>query len=491
MKTTLFIKRVAATARNHAVETAISLIAAIFGIILIWNSDSIFGNALQYMPAFFLLAYTLRECMPSPQATGPLAKSIPVLYYLSGLFWIPLLFLPTLEFPSPLNTVSTVIAVLLYPAVTGVRDNKAFFGNLLFYLRGILFAGAVSVVAYLLICTIFGSFFYIFGLEKHSMSRLLGVSASLCFLFIFPMLFLVFHGKRAERVISYKGRVFNIFVNYVFTPAILIYGIVLYLYIIRIVFDWSLPIGGVAYMVIGFVAALFLFKGCRLLTEQRFLNFIYDKASWIALPTLVLLWVSWGNRVSEYGFTVNRVYLAVVGSLLTAMAVYFLFRRTASYRYALWTGIFLCAVVTYIPGITATDIESHSQSGREDSEQDVAITYQTITPSETINIEGYRHLTRLHYYTDVGPRIKVEDDYVLIFNDKDELIYSSSQEAFLKEQFRKNHLPFNRLITEKEGESLLYLDLGDKGTVVFNNLLLNFDTEYHLVNIEGGVLLTR
>lgn len=284
---------------------------------------------------------------------------------------------------------------------------------------------------------------------------------------------------------------FNIFVNYVFTPAILIYGIVLYLYIIRIVFDWSLPKGGVAYMVIGFVAALFLFKGCRLLTEQRFLNFIYDKASWIALPTLVLLWVSWGNRVSEYGFTVNRVYLAVVGSLLTAMAVYFLFRRTASYRYALWTGIFLCAVVTYIPGITATDIESHSQSGREDSEQDVTITYQTITPSETINIKGYRHLTRLHYYTDVGPRIKVEDDHVLIFNDKDELIYSSSPEAFLKEQFRKNHLPFNRLITEKEGESLLYLDLGDKGTVVFNNLLLNFDTEYHLVNIEGGVLLTR
>jgi hypothetical protein len=58
---------------------------------------------------------------------------------------------------------------------------------------------------------------------------------------------------RNEELKFQKG--LKIFTQYVLLPIIVIYVIILYLYLFKIIFNWNLPVGWVSYLVIGFSTA--------------------------------------------------------------------------------------------------------------------------------------------------------------------------------------------------------------------------------------------
>ena len=166
---------------------------------------------------------------------------------------------------------------------------------------------------------------------------------------------------------SYKeanGKILKILIDYIFSPALIIYTAILYIYIGRIVLRWELPNGGVAYIVAIFMAVGLICHLFRLLVEKRHFEWFYKAFPFIAIAPLILLWIGAFRRIGEYGLTEVRVYLICLALLLTIFTAMLVKDKTRNFQ--LMTLILALAAIlfTYIPGIRAKDFGIRSQKAR-------------------------------------------------------------------------------------------------------------------------------
>ena len=115
----------------------------------------------------------------------------------------------------------------------------------------------------------------------------------------------------------------------------------------KILVTWSLPEGGVAYLVFGFTLFALAEKALQFLMRKRLYDWFFDRFSLISLPTQLLFWVGAIRRTSEYGLTSPRIYLLVCGGLMTLCVVLFLFRRAGRYMYVCLTAFAVFAAFAY------------------------------------------------------------------------------------------------------------------------------------------------
>ena len=290
-----------------------------------------------------------------------------------------------------------------------------------------------------------------------------------------PLLFFMFNQEREEKEES-RNRLFEVLLNYVLSPALLIYAVILYLYFIKVAVLWSLPKGAVAYIVVSFVSVTFILKGCQVFLTKRYYDWFYKHASFAVLPALVMYWVGACYRINEYGFTEPRVYLLVVGLILTCLAVLFFTKQSGRYLYASCLAIVFLSVVTYIPGITAKDIERISQTGRDDyPPEDKNYDYQAyleIDNGEPLDISGYQFLMPVAGYKNPGKMwTTTERDTFYLFNHKGDTIYRESLTIFWNNQLAKAGLTPYDSIPETMFPVLLEFDM-DSAKLVFNTINL-------------------
>jgi len=201
-------------------------------------------------------------------------------------------------------------------------------------------------------------------LLKSNSSRLYLIPMHLVTYIVIPMMCLNFFSEQ-DSELKLK-RFVNTCVNYIFTPALIVYAIILYIYIFKILINWELPQGGVAYMVGTFCTLALLCMLVRPALEKKTFNWFYRFFPAIAIPPIILLWIGITRRLSEYGVTTVRAYLVIFAILLTVFIAMTAFRKT---RKAQWMVIMLgvvLAVFTFIPGITAKDFGIRSQMARLD-----------------------------------------------------------------------------------------------------------------------------
>ena len=122
--------------------------------------------------------------------------------------------------------------------------------------------------------------------------------------------------------------------------------------------------GGIAYLVFGYAIVATVLKACQPMLLRRMYDWYYGRFSLIALPALAMFWTGVGYRVQQYGFTQDRVYLAVCGAIMTVTILLFFSRRSGRYLYVAALSGVLLAVFTYIPGVTAAAIGIRSQMQR-------------------------------------------------------------------------------------------------------------------------------
>lgn len=204
-----------------------------------------------------------------------------------------------------------------------------------------------------------------FLLLKSNSSRLYLIPMHLVTYIVIPMMCLHFFSEQ-DGELKLK-RFVNTCVNYIFTPALIVYAIILYIYIFKILINWELPQGGVAYMVGTFCTLALLCMLVRPALEKKTFNWFYRFFPAIAIPPIILLWIGITRRLSEYGVTTVRAYLVIFAILLTVFIAMTAFRKT---RKAQWMVIMLgvvLAVFTFIPGITAKDFGLRSQMSRLNS----------------------------------------------------------------------------------------------------------------------------
>ena len=158
----------------------------------------------------------------------------------------------------------------------------------------------------------------------------------------------------------------RVIVDYILSPALVAYAVILLLYIVRILIRWELPDGGVAYMVQGFLVDALL---CYLLRmqipeSQRHFEWFYRPFPYIALAPLALLWIGAIRRIGEYGITGPRFYLLVLAVVVTLFVLRLLRERPFAFRRLFLVLIGLAVLFTYIPGIRAKDFGIRSQRAR-------------------------------------------------------------------------------------------------------------------------------
>ena len=109
----------------------------------------------------------------------------------------------------------------------------------------------------------------------------------------------------------------KIFTQYILLPLLTIYLVILYSYGLKILLSWNWPEGIVSYLIIS-VAVVGIFLVLLLYPYQKEANsnwvkrfsFIY----YIALvPLVVMLFVAIGMRIGDYGITINRYLITLLG----------------------------------------------------------------------------------------------------------------------------------------------------------------------------------
>ena len=275
------------------------------------------------------------------------------------LFLMPLSlepFITSLAFPF-----TYVLAALLLIVGTRRLTDRPFGAHLLHVVTQLAFGVLVTGILNLAILAITWSFFYIFGIkEPHNFYSY--IYAFLWF-FVAPLVCVSFI-SRDEYEEGETPKILQIIINFILTPAIIIYAVILYAYTLKILFTWDLPKGGVAWMVMGFIVVALAGHLAQYILPRRHYDWFYRNFTWIALPPLVLYWVGTLYRIRLYSFTESRVYLLVAGVLMTLFVFMLLWK--AQRRYQLMTLLAMLAVVvfTYIPGISAKSIGLACQQSR-------------------------------------------------------------------------------------------------------------------------------
>ena len=284
-----------------------------------------------------------------------------VCYFASALFWIPLFFWRP-DMGEAGTVVMYILSFILLFASGGRQDNERYAATIIHCLvKGdiaILVAGVLSLAVLAIV----------FSVDFLFLSRSLAdewyiYPQLLVWLVIAPMLCCAFV---SDPPAEWKGRrILTLTADYVLTPTLLIYTVILYAYMLRILIQWKLPDGGVAYLVGGFVSVALL---CRLLQEllvKRNYDWYYRFFPYVAVGPLVLLWIGIARRIGEYGLTEMRIYLVAVAMLLTLFTIFLLWPRTRSFfRMSLIAGG-VAVLLTFIPGIRARDLGNRFQRAEE------------------------------------------------------------------------------------------------------------------------------
>jgi hypothetical protein len=159
----------------------------------------------------------------------------------------------------------------------------------------------------------------------------------------------------------------KVFTQYVLLPLVVVYVLILYAYLIKIIAEWTWPKGWVANLVLGFsitgIFSLLLVHPIR----QRAENVWIDRfARWYyiaEIPLVVVLLLAIWRRITEYGITENRYFVLVLGLWLAGIVLYFLIRKRASIK-AIPASLCILALLTTFGPWGAFQVSERSQATR-------------------------------------------------------------------------------------------------------------------------------
>lgn len=471
--------------RQNPVEVLLTVLFCVLMCFSQYNYSTGVSEILPYFPAFFLTTCLLNRLTEGKRSRW--------LYVVSFGFFIPFFWIAP-EPGSVTYWVTLAIVQLLYLIGSRARDNERFIRFGLSYVGAVLAAWLLASVFWLLSLSVYYSIRYIFEIGEGYATDFMRYDTSISFWGFMPLLFLVFNKK--EQPVEYSGdKVFQVLLNYVLSPVLLIYALILYLYVIKIAVVWSLPKGAVAYIVVSFVSAAFLLKGCQPLLNRRRYDWFYNHTSLAVLPALALYWIGASYRIHEYGFTVARVYLIVVGVVLTGTALLFFFRRTGRYVYAAWLAVAALSVVTYIPGIQAEDIERISQMKRDNyplkTSEQIDAMFVEIENFGPIDSRGYTSAYPLRTYRQRGEIIaNFMSDSLFISAPNERIIWAENMDSLLIRRMAAAGLSPSDSIPEALYPVLLEIDL-DSIKIVLDQIMLRKDTTYHVQYVLPSFYLKR
>jgi len=124
----------------------------------------------------------------------------------------------------------------------------------------------------------------------------------------------------------------KIFSQYVLLPLLILYLVILYVYTGKILVQWNWPKGMVSYLVscvavLG-ILTLLLIHPYSNLSDNAWIRKLSRIYYFVLFPLVVLLFIAVGMRIADYGITINRYIIVLLGIWLTIVCSYFALGRT-------------------------------------------------------------------------------------------------------------------------------------------------------------------
>ncbi len=159
-------------------------------------------------------------------------------------------------------------------------------------------------------------------------------------------------------------QVLKFFTQFILIPLLLLYSLILYVYLAKIIISWELPRGWVSYLILAYamVGILALLLVHPLKEESRSWVQVFDRIFYYSLlPLLVLLFVAIFTRVLEYGFTEPRYYVLALAIWLTVIALYFVTSRDRQIRFIPMSLVLAGLFAIAFPYFNAFSVSKRSQ----------------------------------------------------------------------------------------------------------------------------------
>ena len=180
-------------------------------------------------------------------------------------------------------------------------------------------------------------------------------------IFTQPLFFLVFQQRQAKSEMT-LNRIFEILVNFVLAPALMIFTILFYAYVVKIALVGALPKGMVANIALPYLIAGFGIYALRSICVNARWEAFFKFYPYLSVVPIILLWLAIERRVSAYAWTEQRIYLVALAIAISVSCIILMLPKIRQYR--LISGIVMVAVFTMTWVVNPKEIALESQTTR-------------------------------------------------------------------------------------------------------------------------------
>ena len=180
-------------------------------------------------------------------------------------------------------------------------------------------------------------------------------------LFTQPLFFLVFQQRQAKSEMT-LNRIFEILVNFVLAPALMIFTVLLYAYVVQIIFEGVLPKGMLANITLPYLLGGLGVYALRSICAKARWETFFKFYPYLAIVSIVLLWLAIDRRISAYAWTEQRIYLVALASAITIAYAILIIPKIRQYR--LISVVVMIAIFAMTWVVNPKEIAYQSQTER-------------------------------------------------------------------------------------------------------------------------------
>ena len=180
-------------------------------------------------------------------------------------------------------------------------------------------------------------------------------------IFTLPLFFLVFQQRQAKSEMT-LNRIFEILVNFVLAPALMIFTVLLYAYVVQIIFEGVLPKGMLANITLPYLLGGLGVYALRSICAKARWETFFKFYPYLAIVPIVLLWLAIDRRISAYAWTEQRIYLVALA--VAIIIVYAILALPKVRQYRLISAVVMAAIFAMTWVVKPQEIAYQSQTVR-------------------------------------------------------------------------------------------------------------------------------
>lgn len=180
-------------------------------------------------------------------------------------------------------------------------------------------------------------------------------------IFTQPLFFLVFQQRQAKSEMT-LNRIFEILVNFVLAPALMIFTVLLYAYVVQIIFESVLPKGMLANITLPYLLGGLGVYALRSICAKARWETFFKFYPYLAIVPIVLLWLAIDRRISAYAWTEQRIYLVALATAITIAYAILTMPKIRQYR--LISAVVMVAIFSMTWVVKPKEIAYQSQTER-------------------------------------------------------------------------------------------------------------------------------